>query len=833
MKRVILFVFLVVWSYVLTAQPLSGIYTIGGSLPDYASFGAALSALNAQGVNGAVIFDVRNGTYTEGLVITAIPGASSANTITFRSESADSTAVILNWATTSSVQNGIFFNQAAHIQFHQLTVRQNSSVNNNAVVLIGRGHDITISNCVLWGHQSSTSSATDYLILGTCDSNLTVKNNVLRNAVSGFIATNTAFTHQHLKVTGNEFFGVNQDYFYLQGGAFAEIKNNTFDVGGSLTANAIFLIQTSRATVWGNRIRMQNTAQNSAGIRITSSAGFPAQPLLVANNSISYDAGGALIANGILCSSTFQLSIVYNSVRMNGGVNSSAIQIPSGGDIVLLNNVFAHESTGTANHAVNIATSLSNISSNYNNLYAAGINLAPTFTSLAAYQASTGREINSVSILPQFTSAENLYATAAAMNNTATPLSYVTSDINGIQRGNPFPDMGAFEQLSFPVASLGNDTLACDSLTLQTGNSPGSTWLWSNGATTSAITVMSSGSYWVQVTNSLGSARDTIVVTITNSPTVLASAQADSVCAGNCVQLQAQVTGGTGSYLYNWQPAAGLSNSAISNPLACPTAAAAYSVTVTDSAGCTASSNTLTLSLYNQPQLTAGSALSSCFGDTVLLTSVALTPGCSFMWQPSAYISQPAQAQTQAWPPQGVTTFTVIAVTPQGCADTAFQLVTIHALPPVPVITQNGPQLFSSAATGNQWYLNGQPVNGATDSVYTPLQNGSYSVMVSDSNGCTSFSAPYQVLNTGSTTVSEISETLIWPNPASNELHIRIAQPQSSLHIFNAVGQTVYCAEELQAEQIIIIINTWPVGMYNLYVSDSAGRIKSQTIVKY
>ncbi|MGL5892284.1 MAG: hypothetical protein ACRC3B_20495, partial [Bacteroidia bacterium] len=293
------------------AQPLSGTYTIGGASPDYASFGAAITALNTQGVSGAVVFNVRNGVYNESLNISLIAGVSPTNTITFRSQSGDSTAVELNWLTTSSVQNGILLNQAAYIIFHQLTVRQTASVNNNAVILIGRGHDITISNCVLRGHQSTTSSGTEYVILGTCDSNLTVRNCVLRNASYGFIAVNSALTHLHLNVSGNEFLGIYYDYLKVDGGAFAEVIENNFDVGGSFTANAVFLTQTSRASVLANRIRMQNSAQNSAGIRIMTSAGFPAQPLLVANNAISYDAGGALIANGILCSGTFQMNIVF------------------------------------------------------------------------------------------------------------------------------------------------------------------------------------------------------------------------------------------------------------------------------------------------------------------------------------------------------------------------------------------------------------------------------------------------------------------------------------------------------------------------------------------
>lgn len=53
-----------------------------------------------------------------------------------------------------------------------------------------------------------------------------------------------------------------------------------------------------------------------------------------------------------------------------------------------------------------------------------------------------------------------------------------------------------------------------------------------------------------------------------------------------------------------------------------------------------------------------------------------------------------------------------------------------------PVITQNGNMLQSTPATTYQWFLNGQPIGGATSQTYTPTQNGNYSVEVTYSNNC-------------------------------------------------------------------------------------------------
>ena len=51
---------------------LSGTYTIGGTSPDYSSFSSAISSLVTNGVCGPVVFNVRNGTYSEQIQVPAL-----------------------------------------------------------------------------------------------------------------------------------------------------------------------------------------------------------------------------------------------------------------------------------------------------------------------------------------------------------------------------------------------------------------------------------------------------------------------------------------------------------------------------------------------------------------------------------------------------------------------------------------------------------------------------------------------------------------------------------------------------------------------------------------
>jgi hypothetical protein len=70
--------------------------------------------------------------------------------------------------------------------------------------------------------------------------------------------------------------------------------------------------------------------------------------------------------------------------------------------------------------------------------------------------------------------------------------------------------------------------------------------------------------------------------------------------------------------------------------------------------------------------------------------------------------------------------------------------VTVHPLPPIPTITAQATALTSSAAPMYQWNRDGLPIPGETRQGLELGQPGSYTVTVTDSNGCRSTSLPYE-----------------------------------------------------------------------------------------
>jgi len=119
-------------------------------------------------------------------------------------------------------------------------------------------------------------------------------------------------------------------------------------------------------------------------------------------------------------------------------------------------------------------------------------------------------------------------------------------------------------------------------------NGCGSTYAWSNGATTSSVSGLSAGTYSVVVTDQFGCTAGGSV-TLTEPDALVVDAGSDqTVYYGytpmSCADLAGSANGGCPAYNYSW------SNGATGNTqTVCPTASTDYTLTAVDQNGCTAS----------------------------------------------------------------------------------------------------------------------------------------------------------------------------------------------------------------------------------------------------
>ncbi|MBI2967250.1 MAG: SprB repeat-containing protein, partial [Bacteroidetes bacterium] len=265
------------------------------------------------------------------------------------------------------------------------------------------------------------------------------------------------------------------------------------------------------------------------------------------------------------------------------------------------------------------------------------------------------------------------------------------------------------------------------------GGTPPYSYLWNNGETDSSAGAVGSGSYTVTVTDANG-CTSTASASI-SQPTLLSSliTAADVSClGGNNGSASVTVSGGTPAYTYLWS--SGQTTSAISG-----LTAGIYTATVTDANGC---SLTQTDSL-SQPSSALASSVNqtnvSCFGGsdgTAAVTAAGGTPSYTYLWgdgQTTSTIS-------------GLTEGNYIAVVTDanGCTITNTFSITQPAAPLSSSASQNNVSCYGgSDGTAAVAVTGGSPPyfylwsNGDTDSVAVAVAVGSYTVTITDANGCT------------------------------------------------------------------------------------------------
>jgi gliding motility-associated-like protein len=229
-----------------------------------------------------------------------------------------------------------------------------------------------------------------------------------------------------------------------------------------------------------------------------------------------------------------------------------------------------------------------------------------------------------------------------------------------------------------------------------------------------------------------------IIVTISATP--------GTICSGANVQLNAMASGGSGSYTYYWTSVPAGFTSSVANPIANPAVNAIYYVSVSDGIATVTLNTVVTVNTSPvTPVISASGPTTFCSGGSITLTSGA---GTSYLWSNGA--------TTQRINVTSSGSYTVRVKNANGCQSLASDAIAVivNALPSASVITADGPVTFcsggsvtltSGAGTSYLWS------NGATTQSIIIKTTGTFSIRVTNENGCQS--APSSSL---SVTVNEV-----------------------------------------------------------------------------
>lgn len=381
------------------------------------------------------------------------------------------------------------------------------------------------------------------------------------------------------------------------------------------------------------------------------------------------------------------------------------------------------------------------------------------------------------------------------------------------------------------ITSPSGITAICDGANLKLDAPTGyDVYLWSNNSFGQSITINQSGTYIVTVVDNKGciGVSAPFIVNSSGNPKVSASADV-TICSGNSAALNASASGAANPYTFNWGPAAGLSATNTSATIASPTITTTYTVTVTDSKGCLGTDNII-VNVLAKPSVNVGSDISVCAGSSATLnTSVSSgIPPYTYSWTPSTGLNA-SNVPTPVVTPNNTTTYGLSVTDGKGCVGTDNLIVSVIPLPPVPTISVNKNTLTSSAASGNQWYLNGQPIVGATNQTLNITKDGNYSVKVTSAQGnCSSISALLAVKYIGIKDFLDEQSFKVFPNPMEDFIVVKINAPLVKyLEMTDVAGRIITKLEIISAEQFEQTINTssWNNGMYFIYVKNKDNEV--------
>jgi hypothetical protein len=698
--------------------------------------------------------------------------------------------------------------------------------------------------------------------------NLTIPTIGITNNSGGITQISCAIPTISLTATGG-------NTYVWSGGSNTASAANSFTTYGSYTvtgtaangcssSNSIFLSEDTTPPVIGitnnsGGITLLNC--NITSINVTATGGdtytwsggsSTATDVNTFTTPATYTVTGTSISNG--CSSNAAISITQDITPPTAGItnNTGTTQLDCNHASISVT------ATGSGSYSWSGGTTPSTA----NNTFTSFDTYSLTVTGSNGCTKTTAISITQDVSIPVITITNNtgsaiLTCTTTSINVTASgAASYAWSGgITPSTASNAFVSVGTYsvnatgangcigsssiaisQNIVLPTISItnnsGTNTLTCGTTAISVTAGGGSSYSWSGGnSTTTAIdTLTTTGTYIVTGTGANGCSNTANIIIyrdITTPNIQIINNSGTTLLSNEHPYIDVKATGGVS---YSWS-----GGDSVLNAHNILTGAGTYTVTSIAANGCSGYKSIQIKQLSVRDSLTVGND-TGCVGTSqsysFLATPTNAGSNPKYQWRING---NNAGTNSSTFSPQSLNNNDVVDVvittlTTSVTATSNPIKIVLNPLPPTPTVIESGNVLSSSATLGNQWYLNGIAIAGATSQFYTTTQPGLYYVEVTN-NGCSNTSSITKLV-TGIDQYSTSNSITVYPNPFSQQTTLSLSDEvkNSTIKILSLSGATIR-EGRFSGKQIIIERADLQAGTYFIQVIDNNKIIANEKVI--